>query len=217
MSPIANSPRLLKCGLVLVDPVTSAVKRVIVLQYNPELVTRTLEPRTVESAGADRADALRLRGPAAETIRIEAELDATDALADGDEVALESGIHPQLAALETVVYPTSGQLVENHELASRGLLEILPMQAPLTLFVWSRHRVVPVRITEFSITEQAFDAMLNPIRAKVELGMRVLSVDDLGFTHRGGGLYLGYQQKKEQLAALGRAGVLGAFGIDRLP
>jgi hypothetical protein len=217
MSPIANSPRLLKCGLVLVDPVTSAVKRVIVLQYNPELVTRTLEPRTVESAGADRADALRLRGPAAETIRIEAELDATDALADGDEVALESGIHPQLAALETVVYPTSGQLVENHELAGRGLLEILPMQAPLTLFVWSRHRVVPVRITEFSITEQAFDAMLNPIRAKVELGMRVLSVDDLGFTHRGGGLYLGYQQKKEQLAALGRAGVLGAFGIDRLP
>ena len=62
-----------------------------------------------------------------------------------------------------------------------GTLEIVPAEAPLTLFVWSKNRMLPVRITEFSITEEAFDPALNPIRAKVSLGLRVLSVNDLGF------------------------------------
>ena len=58
------------------------------------------------------------------------------------------------------------------------------MIAPLTLFIWSKNRIVPVRLTDFSITEEAFDPELNPIRAKVSLGMRVLNVDDLGFDAR---------------------------------
>ena len=90
-----------------------------------------------------------------------------------------------------------------------GTLEIAPMEAPLTLFVWSKTRIVPVRLTEFSITEEAFDPALNPIRAKVSLGMRVLSVNDLGFDHKGGNLYLAYHQQKEQLAARSPASVLG--------
>ena len=72
------------------------------------------------------------------------------------------------------------------------MLEVLPIEAPLTLFVWGAQRVVPVRVTDLSITEEAFDAALNPIRAKVSLGLRVLSVDDLGFDHRGGTLFMGY-------------------------
>ena len=55
---------------------------------------------------------------------------------------------------------------------------------------------MPVRLTEFSITEEAFDTALNPIRAKVSTAMRVLTVDDLGFDDRGGLLYLIYQQGK---------------------
>ena len=55
------------------------------------------------------------------------------------------------------------------------------MQSPLTLFIWSKNRIMPVRLTDFSITEEAFDPNLNPIRAKVSLGMRVLSVNDVGF------------------------------------
>ena len=70
------------------------------------------------------------------------------------------------------------------------------MEAPLTLFVWSRSRIVPVRITDFSITEEAFDPALNPIRAKVSLGMRVLSVDDLGFDHKGGSLFMATCSRK---------------------
>ena len=91
------------------------------------------------------------------------------------------------------------------------------MQAPLTLFVWSQNRVVPVRLTEFSVTEEAFDAALNPIRAKVSLGLRVLSVNDLGFDHKGGSLYLGYQQQKERLAALYQSAGLRPLGLGAIP
>lgn len=209
-----NAPRLLKGGIVLIDPETSAVQRIVVLQYNPDTLTRKLQPQGTGADGGDRSEALRLKGPPVETINLEAEIDATDQLElpDRNPLAVELGIHPQLAALETIVYPSSDRLVENNRLAQAGTLEILPAEAPLSLFVWSRTRVLPVRLTEFGITEEAFDPALNPIRAKVSLGMRVLSVNDLGFAHRGGSLFLAYQQRKEQLAARA-GGTFGALGI----
>jgi hypothetical protein len=79
--------------------------------------------------------------------------------------------------------------------------------------VWSSQRVLPVRITEFSITEEAFDPSLNPIRARVSLGMRVLSVNDLGFSHKGGSLFMSYLQNKEQLARRAKASSLGTLGL----
>ena len=103
--------------------------------------------------------------------------------------------------------------ISNNSLASSGTLEIIPTEAPLVLFVWSKSRIVPVRLTEFSVTEEAFDVNLNPLRAKVSLGMRVLSINDLGFAHKGGSLYMIYQQQKERLAALNKQGTLGALGI----
>ncbi|MNG30329.1 hypothetical protein D3C84_1159310 [compost metagenome] len=91
------------------------------------------------------------------------------------------------------------------------------MEAPLALFVWSVQRVVPVRISEFSITEEAFDVSLNPIRAKVSLGMRVLSVNDLGFDHRGGKLFMAYLKNKETLALRSVSGSLGQLGLQAPP
>jgi hypothetical protein len=91
------------------------------------------------------------------------------------------------------------------------------MESPLTLFVWSKSRVVPVRITDCSVTEEAFDANLNPIRAKVSLGMRVLSVDDLGFDDKGGNLFMVYQQQKEKLASLNKNGTFRDLGIGGIP
>ncbi len=67
-----------------------------------------------------------------------------------------------------------------------------------------------------SITEEAFDPNLNPIRAKVNLGLRVLSVNDLGFDHKGGGLFMNYLQQKEKFAAM-NGGVLNARGIAGIP
>lgn len=69
------------------------------------------------------------------------------------------------------------------------------------------------RITDFSITEEAFDPVLNPIRAKVSLGLRVLRVDDLGFAHKGGSLFMSYLQNKEQLALRSKSGTFNALGI----
>ena len=210
------SPRLVSGGIVTMDPDTSVVQSVIALQYNPDSLSRSLQIQAVPG-GADgvRVDALRLRGPAVETIKVEAELDATDQLEFPSQYpnAGKYGLHPQLAQLEMLVNPSVETLLADDAMAAAGTLEIIPLEQPLTLFVWSASRVVPVRLTEFSITEEAFDPNLNPIRAKVSLGMRVLSVDDLGFSSKGGSLFMSYLQTKEQLATKAQAGSFAALGI----
>lgn len=217
MTTFPNSPRLVKGGIVLVDPESGTVKGTIVLQYNPDTLTRTLQVQGVTIEGGDRSEALRLTGPPIETIKLEAEIDATDQLETADSTATQLGIHPQLAALETIIYPESSDILENARLAGSGTLEIVPMQAPLTLFVWSKERVVPVRVTEFSVTEEAFDPALNPIRAKVNLGMRVLTVNDLESDHKGSSLYMAHHQRKERLAGMSVGGALSALGIGGIP
>jgi hypothetical protein len=218
MTSFPGAPALLKGGIVLVDAQTAAVQRVIPLQYNPDSVSRTLEPQMVQPEGGDRAELLRFKGPANETITIEAEIDATDQLAQPNAYpdVLQVGIYAKLAALETSVSPPSASIVVNNQLAAFGTLEILPMEGPLTLFVWSRRRVLPVRITQFSVTEEAFDPSLNPLRAKVNLTMRVLGVNDLPYTHKGSSLFLAYLQQKEQLAA-GQSAALGTLGLTGIP
>ena len=91
------------------------------------------------------------------------------------------------------------------------------MESALTLFVWSKTRIVPVRVTDLSITEEAFDTALNPTRAKVSLGLRVLNVNDLGFDHKGGNLFMTYLRQKEQLATMMSGGALGALGLTGIP
>jgi hypothetical protein len=218
MSTFPGSPKLLRGGLVLVDPSSGAVVRVIALQYNPDTLTRTLQPRAVADS-QDRSQALRLTGTPVETIKIEAEIDATDQLEFPDQHpdTVQLGVAPQIASLETLLYPTSGQLQANDALQSSGTLEITPVEAPLALFVWSKERVVPVRVTDFSVTEEAFDTKLNPTRAKLSLSLRVLSVDDLGFTHKGGSLYMVYQQNKERLAQRTTGGTLALLGLTGIP
>jgi hypothetical protein len=218
MTSFPNSPRLVKGGIVVLNPETSTVERVITLQYNPDTLSRSLQIKAI-SEGGDRSEAMRITGPPVETIKLEAELDATDQLEfpEQNRTAVRVGIHPQLAALETLVYPTSNQLQANNELAQSGTLEIIPMETPLTLFVWSKNRVLPVRLTELSVTEEAFDPSLNPIRAKVSLGMRVLSVNDLEFSHKGSSIFMAYLQQKERLSALYQGGALSGLGITKIP
>jgi hypothetical protein len=219
MSDFPGSPKLTRGGLVLLDPSSGSVRRIITLQYNPDSLSRTLQVQGAGGDGGDRSEALRLKGPAVETIKLDAEIDAADYLETPDQHphAVQSGIQPQLAALEMLVHPSSAALIANNALASRGTIEIAPVETSLTLFVWSRHRILPVRVTDFSITEEAFDPDLNPIRAKVSIGLRVLSVDDLGFAHKGGSLFLGYLKNKEQLAGKTPAGTASALGLGAIP
>lgn len=201
------SPRLVKGGLVQVDAGSGAVQRVVSLQYNPDSVARTLK-----LSGADGGpEALRVGRPPIETLRIDIELDATDAMEKG--AGAELGAHPMLAALEQLVHPSPTELRRRDALASTGAIEVLAAPGPLTLFVWSAQRILPVQLTELAVTEEAFDARLNPLRAKVTLGMRVLTAGDLGYDQRGGAVYLTYLGTKASLSRRIADASLSALGI----
>lgn len=219
MTTFPGSPKLVKGGIVLVNVLTSAIERIITLQYNPASLSRSYQVKSIGGeSGGDRSEALRLTGPPVETINLEAEIDATDQLEfpNNNPNTVNEGIYPHIAALETIIYPDSGKLISNNQLAATGTLEIAPMESDLTLFIWSKNRILPVRLTELSITEEAFDTRLNPLQARVSLGMRVLSMDDLGFDHIGSSLYLSYQQNKERLAKMMAGGQLSDFGINKV-
>lgn len=196
-----RSPRLVKAGIILLDPETAGVVKMIALQYNPESLSHAYE---INGAGeGSRTEPLRLMGPPVETLTVEAFLDASDQLAVPDQHpdVVERGIQPAIAQLETLIYPDSGKLLANRERAARGELEVLPVEKHLTLFTWGKDRVLPVRVTQFSLNEEEFSPDLYPLRARISLSLRILSVDDLGFDHLGGNLYLRYHQFKESLAA----------------
>lgn len=200
MTTFPGSPKLLKGAILVMDTSTNQVVGTIAFQYNPESVSRTLQ---VQMAGADHAareEALRVKGAPTETIKIDIELDAIDKLEKADKKAVSLGIYPQLSILETLVYPESETVIDNMERAKSGMLEIIPMQAPMTLLSWGAKRLLPVRLTEFSITEEAYDVNLNPIRAKVSLGLLVLNYDDLPWGERGARLFLSHHKMKEVMA-----------------
>lgn len=213
MTGLTRSPRILKGGLVLMDRDSGEILRTIVLQYNPEMLTRSL---TVRGAGddSDPVEALRLAGPPVETISLEAVLDAADGLETNDVTVAAHGVAADLAAIETVLSPTVAQLAAQDALAGRGAIEVLPAISPLVLFVWGAKRIVAVRITECSVKEEAFDPDLNPIRARITLGMRALTVNDLAYGSRGGGVSLVQLQLKETLSRKATGGGLAALGAE---
>ena len=199
MSTFPGSPRLLKGALIGVDPL-NPLGSVVVFQYNPDTMTRKLEPRAVAAEG-DRGEAFRLTGAPKETITLSIEIDATDQLEQANPLAIATGIYPTLAALEIMLYPKSAVVIANTALSLIGTIEVIPAEAPMTLFVWGPQRVLPVRVTSFSITEEAHDQLLNPIRAKVELSLAVLSYQDLPLLSAGRILFLAHHILKEVMAA----------------
>jgi hypothetical protein len=200
-------PRLLKGALVAYDqPILGPVPNVIVLQYNPEQLTRSLQPRLArpqpKGAAEARNDAVLVGGPPSESITLGIELDATDQLETGNQIAVERGIQPALAALELLMYPKSRVVRLNEQEAGEGKASLKREDMPLVLFVWGAARVVPVRVSSFSVTEQAFDQVLNPIRARVELGLQVLTYVDLPKDSLGRDAYRAMMVQREELAKL---------------
>jgi hypothetical protein len=215
---LSSSPRLIKGAIVGIDAY-NPLASVIVFQYNPESLNRTLQPQSsgAESGGSHRAEPLRLSGPPVESLRLEVEIDATDQLESDDGVAGRLGIFPQLSALEMLLYPKLTSVIANTVLLAAGTIEIVPPEAPLTLFIYGPKRVLPVRISEFSIHEEAHDPNLNPIRAKVDLGLRVLSSNDFPVLHPGYALFLAHQAVKETMAVVGSVSNLNSAGNSKLP
>ena len=208
MTTFPNSPRLQKGAIIGLDPANPQAS-VIVFQYNPDTLTRTLTAQT-SGRDADQGEVLRLKGPPQETIKLDVEIDATDQLEQAKEPATTMGIYPILASLEMLLYPKSRLVIANEVLMNMGMIEIIPPEAPLTLFAWGAKRVLPVRLTSFTITEEAFDPSLNPIRARVSLDMRVLNYQDLGLASVGGALFMAHQIAKETMATISVGGAAAA-------
>lgn len=209
MTTFSRSPKLAKGAIVgfdLFNPVAS----VIIFQYNPSQVSRQVEARTAGSDSSPR-EALRLAGAPQETITLnEVVLDATDQLEQSDPIAADMGVYPQLSALEILLYPKSATVIANTALMMAGTIEIVQPMAPFTLFIWGVKRVLPVRLTGFSITEERFDPDLNPIAAKVNLSLQVLSTNDFSVTHPGYYTFLAHQVVKETMAVIGSVNNLAA-------
>lgn len=193
-----QSPAPQRGSFIAIDQ-TNSTQTVINFQYNPETLTRKLTPQVVTGTH-DRNEALRLKGPPQETISVVIEIDAADQLEKNDSDAKQYGIHPMLAALELLVYPKSQTIIDNENMAAKGIIEILPIEGPLVLFVWGNNRRLPVKLNSYSITEESFDPSLNPINAKVSLDMQVLTYLDLNFDSQGASLFMKYHQNKEKLA-----------------
>lgn len=200
MTGLASAPRLSKGAIVSVDALTSK-STVIPFQYNPDGVTRSLQPSMgAPAAQGGRAEPSRFFGAPVESIEVTLRLDATDDLERGVAPGVVSGVSPRLSALEMTLYPSSASIVQRTSLAALGTIEILPPEAPYLLFAWGPDRVVPIRIESLQVTEKEHDPTLNPIYAEVQLKMRVLSYNDLPPTHKGHSIFLAYQIAKESLA-----------------
>lgn len=207
MTTFPGSPRLQKGAIIGLDPV-NPLASVVVFQYNPETLSRTLSMQA--TGGTNKGEALRLSGPPEETITLDLVIDAADQLEHAEFPATSMGVYPALASLEMLLYPKSALVIANEVLSTLGIIEVIQPEAPLTLFVWGAKRVLPVRITQFSITEENFDPNLNPIHAKVKLTLRVLNYQDLGMSSVGGSLFMAHQVIKEVMATIGSVGNVSA-------
>lgn len=207
MTTFPGSPRLQKGAIIGLDPI-NPLASVVVFQYNPATLSRTLKAQA--TGGTNKGEVLRLSGPPEEDITLDLIIDAADQLEQAEFPATSMGIYPALSSLEMLLYPKSALVIANEVLSALGVIEIIPPEAPLTLFVWGVKRVLPVRITQFSITEENFDPNLNPIHASVKLTLRVLNYQDLGMSSAGGALFMAHQVVKEVMATIGSVGNISA-------
>lgn len=195
MTTFPGSPTTLRGALVSVDFLSLSPLAVIQFQYNPHTLTRSFELKP----GISGPEAGQIRNAPNESIKLELELDGADGLVEGAD---QNGIGPQLAALEELVSRSSLAVVADLVLLNLGTIEVVPPTTKLTLFVWGPQRVLPVVITELAVTEEAHDRNLNPLRARVSLGLRALNWNDVGQTHPAFGIALAHKMQTEALARL---------------
>jgi hypothetical protein len=212
-------PKLLRGGLVQLD---QTVVNVVAFQYNPDTLTRTLTPRSIGGEPGDRLEVLRLTGPPKETIKLEAEFDHDDDHPEfvfapyRTDVTQSVGLLPTLAALESMITPSTTQIADVDALFMAGQLEVAPVEAPLTLLVWGPKRIVPVLLTSLTLTEEAFGPQLQPIRAKVSLELKTLTSSDFPPGSPGEQRYLAYRAYSETWAAQVTTTDTHPLGIEHL-
>ncbi|MCA9625664.1 MAG: hypothetical protein KC731_41865 [Myxococcales bacterium] len=154
------------------------IPRSIPFQYNPETLRRQLTPfvaREQESSSETETTVAPFEPD--ERITISIVLDASEALERPDENPLTSviGLSGYLAQLEQLLYPVGQNFVGSGDLLSSGDAPPRRPRAPVLLFSWGASRILPVRLTSFSVDEKSFTPALYAIRAEVSVGMTVVS------------------------------------------
>jgi hypothetical protein len=177
---------------------------VIIFQYNPETITHTWTPAAAGGGGAATTGAggsgvtnpLAVKGVPGETFSFSLALDAADMIIDegpiGEGLAVASGVYTRLAALEMLQYPTGsfsgsgllGTVSSALGGGPSGDREVPESQVPTVLFIWGPGRILPVRVTGLTITEKLYDStLLNPTHADVQVGLKVLTPEELEFVN----------------------------------
>ena len=199
----SRSPKLLKGALIeFSERFIGPIPNIIVFQYNPEMMTRALEVWSQNGGGEASAsnDTSHTAQPfdPPETFTLALELDAADALEkpESHPVAFISGVADRIAAMEMLLYPQgdsllgglvssiSGSLGGTSIGSSSGVQPVPRGTVPVVLFVWGPGRIVPVRLTSFSVEEQAYSPLLYPIRARVSIGLKILTPRDFPSCNR---------------------------------
>jgi hypothetical protein len=203
-----NRPPRLEKGALLVyrDQNATQADQRIDFQFNPDTVRRSFAARTVPPPPAQRtagqADTLTVPGPPVETITIAIVLNAADQVEDPsrrNDVG-QYGLNPLLARLELLLYPSTASAEEIERQAQQGKVQVSPARTPLVMLAWGRTRTVPVQVTSFTVNEEAFDPNLNPINAKVDLGLKVLTYMEFPTQSAGREAFIAYQKERESLA-----------------
>jgi hypothetical protein len=159
------------------DPILGVVPNAIVFQYNPHQVTRVFSPPTRGSGSGTNLSASQ---PAKEVYSLTLEFDATDGLEREGPLTTAFGVGPRLAAVEMLMQPVGqsplAELVGG--LLGGGGTSIPASRVPLAIFAWGPTRIAPVRLDSLTVTETAFDELLNPIHASAEVSFTVLRPRD---------------------------------------
>jgi hypothetical protein len=188
---------------------------VVMFQFNPESITRTLEipPRP---SGASLREVNQAGEIPIEKISLMAHFSAQEDLARENPITLGVGIGPQLAALDKLVRPTGpisglinkaidkvGSLISG---SSGDPTQQIPRESyPRVLFVWGATRVLPVTIDSLSVVEKQYDALLNPTLAEVTITMTAVMPDPCSDDPIAKGAFTYSQYARDALALLNQS------------
>lgn len=176
----SRSPNFIKGALIqFTEDFLGPIPNIIVFQYNPATMTRSLQPYSDPEKEGEPDDTAEAFDPS-EKFDVQLILDATDALEQPEShpVAVISGVADRVSALEMLLYPSGEGSVLGDLITSvfGGDSDPVPRRTvPVTLFVWGPGRIVPVKLTSFSVDEQAFSTLLYPVQATVTVGLQVLT------------------------------------------
>jgi hypothetical protein len=201
---------------------------VVIFQFNPESLTRTIQIPPRPGGGAARETA-QAGEPSIEKITLKAQFSAADGKGTGNDLARTLGVGPRLAALEKMVNPASKlSAVLGDALDEIGKAlglgggggeprQTIPRQKyPRILFLWGPYRVLPVVIESMTITELQYDFMLNPVQADVSIGLAVNAIDNCSDDTVGKGA-LEYSNMAKDAQAMRNLGETAGQAADLIP